>query len=94
MLQNNLHLNVRGVDASERFLNMLAGVTDPEKKRKIIGNEFIRVFEEEAQRIGERRFSGAGDALSRRDRIGFRKGTVADHQVASQCRRACRSACN
>ena len=53
MLQNNLHLNVRGVDASERFLNMLAGVTDPEKKRKLIGNEFIRVFEEEAQRIGE-----------------------------------------
>ncbi|MBI4471529.1 MAG: glutamine-hydrolyzing GMP synthase, partial [Acidobacteria bacterium] len=53
MLQNNLHLNVRGVDASARFLNLLAGVTDPEKKRKIIGNEFIRVFEEEAQRIGE-----------------------------------------
>jgi GMP synthase (glutamine-hydrolysing) len=52
MLQDNLHLNVRGVDASERFLNMLAGVTDPEKKRKLIGNEFIRVFEEEAQRIG------------------------------------------
>jgi GMP synthase (glutamine-hydrolysing) len=52
MLQENLHLNVHGVDASDRFLNMLAGVTDPEKKRKLIGNEFIRVFEEEAQRIG------------------------------------------
>ncbi len=52
MLRDNLHLNVRGVDASERFLNMLAGVSDPEKKRKLIGNEFIRVFEEEAQRIG------------------------------------------
>src|SRR6059036_2650404 len=52
LLQNNLHLNVRGVDAAERFLNMLAGVTDPEKKRKLIGNEFIRVFEEEAKRIG------------------------------------------
>jgi GMP synthase (glutamine-hydrolysing) len=52
MLQNNLHLNVRGVDASERFLNMLAGISDPEKKRKLIGNEFIRVFEEEAERIG------------------------------------------
>jgi len=52
MLQNNLQLNVRGVDASDRFLNMLAGVTDPEKKRKLIGNEFIRVFEEEAERIG------------------------------------------
>jgi GMP synthase (glutamine-hydrolysing) len=52
MLQNNLHLNVRGIDASDRFLNMLAGVSDPEKKRKLIGNEFIRVFEEEAKRIG------------------------------------------
>jgi len=52
MLRDNLHLNVRGVDASERFLNMLAGVTDPEKKRKLIGNEFIRVFEEEARDIG------------------------------------------
>ena len=52
MLKDNLHLNIHGIDASERFLNMLAGVTDPEKKRKLIGNEFIRVFEEEAQRIG------------------------------------------
>ena len=52
LLQNNLHLNVHGVDASERFHNILAGVTDPEKKRKLIGNEFIRVFEEEAKRIG------------------------------------------
>src|SRR5213083_2534264 len=52
MLKDNLHLNIHGIDASERFLNMLTGVTDPEKKRKLIGNEFIRVFEEEAQRIG------------------------------------------
>jgi len=52
MLQGNLHLNVRGVDASKRFLDMLTGVSDPEKKRKLIGNEFIRVFEEEATNIG------------------------------------------
>jgi len=52
LLQNNLHLNVRGVHASKRFLNVLAGVADPEQKRKLIGNEFIRVFEEEAKRIG------------------------------------------
>ena len=39
------------MDATERFLIKLAGVTDPEKKRKIIGNEFISVFDEEAQRI-------------------------------------------
>lgn len=40
------------VDARDRFLSRLAGVTEPEKKRKIIGEEFIRVFEEEAQKIG------------------------------------------
>ncbi len=41
------------VDASERFLSKLAGVFDPEKKRKIIGKEFIRVFEQEASKLGE-----------------------------------------
>jgi GMP synthase (glutamine-hydrolysing) len=51
-LRENLRLNVRGVDRSARFLNMLSGVTDPEKKRKIIGNEFIRIFEEEADSVG------------------------------------------
>ncbi len=53
MLQDNLHLNVRGIDASDRFLGLLEGVTDPERKRKIIGNEFISVFEDEANRLGE-----------------------------------------
>jgi len=51
MLRGRLGLNVIGVDASERFLAKLAGVTDPEKKRKIIGNEFIDVFAEEAQKL-------------------------------------------
>ncbi len=41
------------VDARDRFLSRLAGVTDPEEKRKIIGHEFIRVFEEEAARLGK-----------------------------------------
>jgi GMP synthase (glutamine-hydrolysing) len=50
-LRDKLGLKIDAVDASERFLTKLAGVTDPEKKRKIIGNEFIAVFEEEAQRI-------------------------------------------
>ena len=44
-------LNVKGVDASERFLSALAGVTDPEKKRKAIGNSFIEVFDDEAHKI-------------------------------------------
>ena len=45
-------MNLIKVDASKRFLSLLAGVTEPEKKRKIIGGEFIRVFEEEAKKIG------------------------------------------
>jgi GMP synthase (glutamine-hydrolysing) len=50
-LRDKLRLHLVGVDASRRFLQKLADVTDPEKKRKIIGNEFIAVFEEEAHRI-------------------------------------------
>ena len=45
-------LNLIRVDASERFLERLKGETDPERKRKIIGEEFIRVFEEEAEKLG------------------------------------------
>lgn len=52
-LQEQAHLNVRAIDRSDRFLDRLRGVTDPEKKRKIIGEEFIRVFEEEARTLGD-----------------------------------------
>ena len=45
-------LNFIRVNAQERFYQKLAGVTEPEQKRKIIGEEFIRVFEEEAKKIG------------------------------------------
>ena len=47
-----LGLNIIHIDASERFLTALRGVTDPEQKRKIIGREFVRVFEEEAAKTG------------------------------------------
>lgn len=47
----SLHLNVTLVDATDRFLAALKGVTDPEKKRKIIGHEFIEIFHEASQRI-------------------------------------------
>ncbi|MEO6350022.1 MAG: glutamine-hydrolyzing GMP synthase [Candidatus Limnocylindrales bacterium] len=50
---HNLGMNLVMVDARERFLRRLAGVEDPEDKRRIIGDEFIRVFEEEAAKIGE-----------------------------------------
>ncbi len=51
VFQRQLKANLVYVDASERFLNKLAGVADPEQKRKIIGAEFIRVFEEEARKL-------------------------------------------
>ncbi len=51
MLRDRLKLHVIGVDASERFLEKLKGVTDPEEKRKRIGREFIAVFAEEAQKL-------------------------------------------
>lgn len=51
MFEKDLEENLIYVDASERFLGKLKGVSDPEEKRKIIGNEFIRVFEEEARKL-------------------------------------------
>lgn len=55
-----LGLNVIGVDASKKFFSELAGVTDPEKKRKIIGRGFIEVFDEEARKIKDVRWLGQG----------------------------------
>ena len=52
LFKGKFGLNLIRVNAQERFLKKLAGVTDPEKKRKIIGEEFIRVFEEQARAIG------------------------------------------
>jgi GMP synthase (glutamine-hydrolysing) len=60
VFENNLGMNIVYVDATDRFLNRLAGVIDPEQKRKIIGEEFIRVFEEEANRIGKVDFLAQG----------------------------------
>ncbi|MEN2993822.1 MAG: glutamine-hydrolyzing GMP synthase [Thermodesulfovibrio sp.] len=60
MLRNNFHINLKVVDASERFLRKLKGVKDPEKKRKIIGAEFIKVFEEEAKKIKGVKFLAQG----------------------------------
>jgi GMP synthase (glutamine-hydrolysing) len=60
-MRDKLGLNVVAVDASTRFLAKLAGVTDPETKRKAIGNEFIAVFDDEAHRISA--ISGGVDYL-------------------------------
>lgn len=74
LFKEQFDINLIRANAQDRFLNKLAGVTEPEKKRKIIGEEFIRVFEAEAKKIGTVDFlvqgtiypdvieSGAGDA--------------------------------
>ena len=74
IFRGTFKMNLIRVDAEERFLKKLTGVTEPEKKRKIIGEEFIRVFEDEAKKIGKVNYlvqgtiypdvieSGAGDA--------------------------------
>ena len=74
IFRGQFNMNLVRVNAQERFLEKLAGVTEPEKKRKIIGEEFIRVFEEEAKKLGQIHVlvqgtiypdvieSGAGDA--------------------------------
>lgn len=52
IFNSQFHIHVEYIDAAERFLAKMKGVTDPEEKRKIIGHEFIRVFEEESARLG------------------------------------------
>ena len=51
VFEKQLNANLIYVDATERFLGLLAGVAEPEKKRKIIGGEFIKVFDEEASKL-------------------------------------------
>ncbi|MDY4948434.1 MAG: glutamine-hydrolyzing GMP synthase [Clostridium cadaveris] len=53
IFKNQFDMNLIRVNAQERFLGKLKGVSDPERKRKIIGEEFIRVFEEESKKLGE-----------------------------------------
>ena len=60
IFRNQLHANLVYVDATDRFLGKLEGVADPEEKRKIIGGEFIRVFEEEARKLEGIDFLGQG----------------------------------
>jgi GMP synthase (glutamine-hydrolysing) len=62
--RDRFKIDLRAVDAEDRFLARLAGVSDPEAKRKAIGGEFIRVFEEEAVRIGDARFLVQGTLYS------------------------------
>lgn len=58
--RDNFHFNLRYVDATETFLTRLANAADPEKKRRIIGNTFIDVFEKEAEKLGEVEYLAQG----------------------------------
>lgn len=60
VFRNQLGANLIYIDATDRFLDKLAGVSDPEQKRKIIGGEFIEVFDEEAAKLTDIRFLGQG----------------------------------
>jgi len=64
-LRDKLGLHVVAVDATDRFLSKLAGVTDPETKRKIIGNEFIAIFDEQAIASKEKKAKSNGSSRAR-----------------------------
>ena len=78
VFRNQMNANLVYVDASDRFLSKLEGVSDPEQKRKIIGAEFITVFEEEAEKIEGVRFLGQGTIYPD---IIESKGVKAHHNV-------------
>ncbi|MFA5388820.1 MAG: glutamine-hydrolyzing GMP synthase [Candidatus Omnitrophota bacterium] len=60
IFKKHFHVNLHVSKSEDRFLQKLKGVTDPERKRKIIGKEFIRVFEEESKKLGNVKFLGQG----------------------------------
>lgn len=82
-LHNNLRMDVRYVDATDRFLKALSGVIDPEEKRRRVGNEFIRVFEEEAKAIGEVDFLAQGtlypDVIESTSTVSRQASTIKTH---------------
>lgn len=63
-LADDFHMNIIQIDAADRFLSKLSGVEDPEKKRKIIGNEFIEIFDEEAGKLTDVDFLAQGTLYS------------------------------
>lgn len=81
--KDHFHLNLRYVNAEDRFLKALKGVKDPEKKRKIIGREFIDVFTEEAKHLGTIDFLAQGtlypDIIESRSAKGGPSATIKSH---------------
>ena len=78
IFKNGLDANLIYVDATDRFLDLLAGVEEPEKKRKIIGGEFIKVFDEEAAKLDDIKFLAQGTIYPD---ILESKGVKAHHNV-------------
>lgn len=78
VFRNQMDANLVYVDATDRFLDLLAGVSEPEKKRKIIGAEFIKVFDEEASKLTDIRFLAQGTIYPD---ILESKGVKAHHNV-------------
>jgi GMP synthase (glutamine-hydrolysing) len=83
VFRKHFRMNLRCVDASQEFLDALKGVVDPEKKRKIIGRTFIKVFDREAKRIGKVRFLAQGtlypDLIESRSAFGGPSATIKTH---------------
>lgn len=83
VFQKHFKINLRVVDAHEEFLRALRGVVDPEKKRKIIGRLFIKIFEREAKRIGNVKFLAQGtlypDLIESRSAFGGPSATIKTH---------------
>ncbi|MCR5733819.1 MAG: glutamine-hydrolyzing GMP synthase [Lachnospiraceae bacterium] len=79
VFKKQLHANLVYIDATDRFLDLLAGVSDPEQKRKIIGGEFIKVFDEEAAKIEGVGFLGQGTIYP--DILESKDGIKAHHNV-------------
>ena len=79
VFKNQMNANLVYVDAAERFLGKVAGVTDPEQKRHIIGEEFIKVFDEEAAKLKDIHFLGQGTIYP--DILESEQGIKAHHNV-------------
>ncbi|MBL7070898.1 MAG: glutamine-hydrolyzing GMP synthase [Candidatus Omnitrophica bacterium] len=83
LFKDNFHLNLKVVDAKKAFLKRLKGVAGPEKKRKIIGNEFIKVFERESKRIRGVKFLAQGtlypDLIESQSAFGGPSATIKTH---------------
>jgi len=83
VFRTTFHLNLGYVDRSKRFLTRLKGVTDPEEKRKIIGDEFIKVFEEEAHKIKKVKYLAQGtlypDVIESMSPVGSPSARIKSH---------------